>query len=125
MTRAEYQALRRAAHEAAVRASDWTIAYADSPGFVQARADDDLRRAVARIPTPKPSAIGQLIALQRSRRVYVRRLLCDRAHARRLGIPSSQETYAIRCILDPTYAAREQSEREARALRIGGVSCSS
>lgn len=121
MNRAEYQALRRAAHEAAMRAADWTIAYADSPSFVQARADDDFRRAHARIPTPKPSAIGKLIARQQNRRLYVLRMLRDRARLRRMGIRTSQETYAIRCILDPTYAAREQAEREARALRIGGV----
>lgn len=123
MTRAEYHALRRAAHEAAVRASDWTIAYADSPSFVQARADDDFRRALARIPTPKPSAIGKLIVRQQNRRLYVLRMLRDRVRRRQMGIPTSQDTYAIRCVLDPTYAAREQREREARALRIGGVSC--
>lgn len=123
MTRAEYHTLRRAAYEAAVRASDWTIACADSPSFVQARADDDFRRALDRIPKPRPSAVGTLIARQQNRRLYVLRMLRDRASRRRMGIPTSQDTYAIRCVLDPTYAAREQAEREARALRIGGVSC--
>jgi hypothetical protein len=125
MNRTEYTALRRAAYEAAVRASDWTIAYADSPSFVQARADDDFRRALDRIPKPKPSAIGTLIARQQNRRLYVLGMLHDRTRRRRMGIPTSQDTYAIRCVLDPTYAAREQADREARALHIGGVQCAS
>lgn len=117
ITRQQYNQLRREAYIADRAAHDPTIGYADSPGWVQARADDFAREARARVPKPLTDyKEANRVARAVNRRRRLIELLKERRWHRLHGMPTGHDTYQIRTVLDPSYPEKEMEARTAAVL---------